>query len=210
MKLILASAGLYTPEVAAEMARLVGKPQEEISVAIINEAAKVELGDRRGWFFDELNRIRDYTGGVLDMIDLQANSMDVVREQMAFADVIYCIGGNVDYLAKVFDETGFDAVLRELLETKVYVGSSAGSMVLGKRIASRAYGEQFRKENTYGVTEYLGVVDLKIVPHIGSLHFPNRTNEAVRAALNGEENIYLLRDTQAVVVEDDTISVIGA
>lgn len=210
MKLILASAGLYTPEIAAEMVRLVGKPASDISVAIINEAVKVEFGDKREWLFDELNRIRDNTGGALDIIDLQANSMDVVREQMAFADVIYCVGGNTDYLAKVFFETGFDQVLRELLETKVYVGSSAGSMVLGKRIKLPAYGEQFRGENTYGVTEYLGVVDLKIVPHIGNPHFSGRTTaEVVRTALGDEENVYLIEDTQAVVVEDGVVSVVG-
>lgn len=209
MKLILSSAGLYTKEITDEMVRLVGKPQEEISVAIINEASKVEFGDRRRWFFNELNRIRDNAGGALDMIDLQANSMSVVREQMAFADVIYCIGGNVDYLTKVFYETGFDEVLRELLKTKLYIGSSAGAMVIGTRIKSPTYGEQFRKDKTYGVTEYIGLVDLKIVPHVDSPHFPGRTREVVSAMVSDEENVYLLKDTQALSVDGDEIVMIG-
>lgn len=208
MKLLLGSSGLYTKELANEMARLVGKPASEISVAIINEAIKVEFDDKRDWFFDEINKIREFTGGMIDFIDLQANDMEVVRKGMEFADVIYCVGGNTEYLAKVMRETGFDKLLPELLETKVCVGSSAGSMVMGKRINTPDYRAQFGDAEDFGTTEYLGIVDLCIVPHVNGVEFPERTRKAVTATLDGNEGVvYLLEDTQAVVVENENVSV---
>lgn len=209
MKLLLGSAGLYTKELADEMVRLVGKPSSEINVAIINEASKVEFGDMRDWFFDEINRIRDFTGGRIDFIDLQANDIETVRKNIAFADVIYCIGGNTEYLTKVMRETGFDVLLRELLETKVYVGSSASSMVIGKRINILAYRNKFGDKEDYGITDYLGIVDFHIVPHINSDEFSNRTREAVGAILAGVDGVYLLEDTQAVVVEGSAVNIVG-
>lgn len=210
MKLILGSAGLYTKLLVDEMVRLVGKPASEISVAIINEAIKVEFGDKREWFFNELNRIRDATGGKIDFVDLQANDTETVRKKIAFADVIYCVGGNTDYLAKVMRETGFDVLLRELLETKVYVGSSAGSMVLGRRINIPEYREEYGSKESFGTTDYLGIVDLHIVPHIKNPKYPSLMREVVSRILGGLDRVYMLEDTQAVVVDGDAIRVVGS
>ncbi|MGI8935211.1 MAG: Type 1 glutamine amidotransferase-like domain-containing protein, partial [Phormidesmis sp.] len=52
---------------------------------------------------------------------------------------IFVNGGSIDYQMYVFKKSGFAKLLPKLLETKVYVGSSAGSMVIGKRVSTEAY-----------------------------------------------------------------------
>ena len=47
MKLVLCSEGFHTPNTVQACVELTGKPQNEITIAIINEAYAVEAGDKR-------------------------------------------------------------------------------------------------------------------------------------------------------------------
>lgn len=56
MKLILCSEGFHTQNTVEACIKLVGKPKDQISIAIINEAFAVEEGDKR-WVLDNLNSV---------------------------------------------------------------------------------------------------------------------------------------------------------
>lgn len=210
MKLILASAGFYTEEIIKKCEEMVGKSRKSISVAVINESYAVEHENNLRWVLDDLNRIRDNFGGNLELVNLLALDIKTVKERISLNDVIFVVGGNTDYLMSVFDKTGFSKLLPELLKTKVYVGSSAGSMVLGTRLSTEAYNKIYGEESTYGITEYLKFVDMAIMPHLDSPHFANRRENLSEAAKQHPGVIYGLRDDSAVVVEDDKITTIGS
>ncbi len=210
MRALLTSSGLSTPGLRQELAELVGKPAAEISAGVINEAMKRSFGDRHGWFFDEMRKIEAAFGGVIDFIDLQANDAATVREQMADKDVIYCMGGNSDYLMHVFTTTGFDETLRGLLTEKVYVGTSAGASVLGHRISWPPYLELRRELPDHGVERYLEVVPFGIVPHVGNPQFPGRTREAVeRMFADCPQAVVALADDQAIRVDGSSYTAVG-
>lgn len=69
-------------------------------------------------------------GGNIEFIDLQAHDLDYVERRIDVADMIFCFGGNTDYLANIFTKTGFNKLLPKILAEKVWVGSSAGSCAL--------------------------------------------------------------------------------
>ncbi len=138
MKFVLCSEGFHTPNTVEACVKLVGKPQDEISIGIINEAYAVEDGDKR-WVLDNLNSVATNFSAEIDIVNLLALPIEEVETRLADKDVIFVVGGDTDYLMSVFQKTGFDKLLPKLLETKVYVGSSAGSMVVGKRINADAY-----------------------------------------------------------------------
>lgn len=209
MKALLCSEAFCTPNTVDDAARLVGKPKSEISVGIINEAYAVERGDKR-WVLNNLTSAWDNFGGEVDMVNLLALSMAEVEQRLADKDIIYVIGGNTDYLMTVFAKTGFDRLLAKLLETKVYVGSSAGSMVLGKRISEAAYHLIYGEDSPYNVEPYLELVDLSIMPHLDSPLFANRRETLIEAVGDFDGLVYGLRDDSAVVVDGDTISTIGS
>jgi dipeptidase E len=210
MKLLLTSAGIRTPELAESLASLTGKPLKNINVAVINEAAAVEPGDKT-WFFNEMNDLRKYVGGDIDFVDLLALNTDEVEERIAFADVIYVVGGNPDYLLYLYRKTGFANFLKDtLLNEKVYVGSSAGSMVLGRRGSTNEYQNYYGEERNFGTTDYLGIVDFVIKPHFESPDLPkNHQNILLKASAAEEQLIYAIRDDQAIIVDDDTVTFIG-
>ena len=210
MKLLLTSAGIRTQELAETLSSLVGKPLENINVAVINEASAVETGDKT-WFFNEINDLRKYVGGDIDFVNLLALNINEIKERVAFADVIYVVGGNPDYLLYLYNKTGFASLLKDtLLNEKVYVGSSAGSMVLGRRGSTNEYQNYYGEDRTFGTTDYLGVVDFVIKPHFEAPDLPkNHKDILLQASTEEQQLIYAVRDDQAVIVSGETVSFVG-
>lgn len=211
MKALLTSAGVRTPELADLLSELVGRPLEQINIAVINEASAVEPGDKR-WSFDEMQSLSRLVGGEIDVINLLALDLRTVEERMGFADVIYVVGGMTDYLMTIFERTGFGELLKnKLLNEKVYVGASAGSMVMGRRISADSYKDVYRKgEQDFGINEYLALVDFSIFPHLNSpLWIRNRVDVIQKATKDSTYPIYAIEDTQAVVLNDDKMSFVG-
>lgn len=106
---------------------------ENVNIAIINEAyvAKPETSSKR-WMIKELSRIEKYVGGIIDFVNLRAYDKQEIRKRLQNADMMYIVGGKNLILPDLFKETGFDEILREFAEEKVVMGTSAGSIVLGK------------------------------------------------------------------------------
>lgn len=210
MKLILASAGFYTEEIVKKCEELVGKSRKKISVAIINEAYAVEHENNLWWIVDDLNRVKDNFGGKHELVNLLALDLKTVEERLRLHDVIFVLGGNTDYLMSIFLKTGLSKLLPELLKTKVYVGSSAGSMVLGKRLSASAYKKMYGEESAWSVDQYMQLVDIAIMPHLDSPHFPNRKETLMEVAKGYNGVIYGLRDDSAVIVDGDNVTTIGS
>jgi dipeptidase E len=209
MKLVLCSEGFATENTVQACVDLCKKPKNEISVAIINEAFAVEKGDKR-WVLNNLYSVFKNFSAEVDIVNLLALPIDEVEKRISDKDVVFVVGGNTDYLMKVFKKTGFDMLLPRLLDSKVYVGSSAGSMVIGHRISEAAYKLIYGEDSKYDVSEYLGLVDFSIMPHLDSLLFPNRESTLKDAVGIFNGKVYGLRDDSAIVVNGDKIDVIGS
>lgn len=209
MKLVLCSEGFHTPNTVQACVELVGKPQNKISVAVINEAYAVEEGDKY-WVLDNLNSVAKNFKGGMDIVDLLALPLHKVKENIIKRDVIFVVGGCTDYLMHVFNKTGFSKLLPTLLATKVYVGSSAGSMVMGKRLSTEAHKMLYGEEKTYGTDKFLELVDVALMPHLDSPHFPNRKQTLLKAAKKYSGVVYGLRDDAALVVNGTEQKTIGS
>jgi len=209
MKLVLCSEGFHTPNTVQACVELVGKPQSQIWVAIINEAYAVEEGDKY-WVLDNLNSVAKNFKGGMDIVNLLALPLHEVEENIMKCDVIFVVGGCTDYLMHIFNKTGFSKLLPTLLATKVYVGSSAGSMVMGKRLSTEAHKMMYGEEETYGTDKFLGLVDVALMPHLDSPHFPNRKQTLLKAAKRYPGTVYGLRDDSALVVTGTEQKIIGS
>jgi len=210
VKLVLCSEGFYTQNTVQACVELCGKPQDEISIAIINEGYAVEEGDKY-WVLDNLNDVaRNFKGGI-DIVNLLALPLPKVEENIAKRDVIFVVGGNTDYLMHVFDKTGFSKLLPKLLESKVYVGSSAGSMVVGRRVSTEANTEIYGEPGDWGVDDYLGLVNLAIKPHLNSSKFPKNRPEILEKVCGGVDfPVYGLQDDSALVIDGSGQKFIGS
>lgn len=198
MKTILASSGFTNEEIVVACEKLVGKPRAKINFVILNEAIKAEKGDCR-WLIEGLNEIAEKFGGIIELVDLQAHELEHVKERMRECDVVFCFGGQTDYLKDVFVKTGFSEILPEIMEEKVWVGSSAGSCVLCYKESKQTSIKVF--EETEKNRHYLELLPICFLPHYGSDWFPQLTKDvAIKESETMDVPVYLMSDQSAVVV----------
>lgn len=195
MKLLLTSASFTNEEIFNACETLVGKKRQDIKVATIEEAHKVETGDMT-WFIEEKQRLVDSFKSIT-ALPIQTQSLAEVERLIAGADMIYCFGGNTTYLTKVLEETGFAKILPRLLAEKVWVGSSAGSCVLGHKESDQASKEIFQEEPY--ADHFLGIVSAVIFPHYHGWFNYNR-EDILRESKLSKYPIYVLSDQAAVKV----------
>jgi dipeptidase E len=208
MKLILASSGFNTPESIKKCVEFVGKPADEISFGVINEAY-VPYHMPHDWVIDDLISIRDNFSSNIELIPLSLE-IDEIKRRISDKDVIFVIGGNTAYLKTIFDKSGFSELLPELLKTKVYVGSSAGSMILGHCPTKETLLKTSGDDDDFSVTEYLNLLDLEIIPHIhGKFTLPTAEKQVIIESKKQPRPIYGISDNAAVIVEGDKTYVMG-
>jgi dipeptidase E len=119
-------------------------------------------------------------------------------------DALLVNGGDALYLSHWLRESGL-ADLLPSLDDSVWVGFSAGSMVLTPRI-----GEDFVGwKSPTGSDETLGVVDFSIFPHVDHPELPENTmTEAERWAAGLSNPAYAIDDDTAIKVTDGTVEVV--
>ena len=213
MRLALASQGFTTDEIAKKIEELVGKPLEKINVAIINEAyvGLDETRDKR-WLIRELANIEKYIGGTIDFVNFRVYDKEEIKKHFQRADLIYIVGGRQHILEKLFRETDTIDILKQMANEKVIMGTSAGSIVLGRKITSADFWkERYPKDWDLAKThEELNLVNFNIIPHYMREDHKKWTKSFFERVL--EENpfpIYAITDTQMVVYHDGELEFVG-
>jgi len=143
--------------------------------------------------------------GVLELTALPSIDRERWVSWVRETDVLLVNGGDALYLAHWMRESGLADLLPSLPET-VWVGFSAGSMVLAPRIGADFVG--WRPPN--GVDEALGVVDFSIFPHVDHPDLPENTMAAAEqwaAGIGGPA--YAIDDDTAIKVVDGAVDVIS-
>jgi dipeptidase E len=114
-------------------------------------------------------------------------------------------GGDAGYLSYWTRESGLADLLPTLTDT-IWVGFSAGSMVLSPRIGSDFVGWK----SPSGGDETLGVVEFGIFPHVDHPALPENTMAAAEkwaAEIVGPA--YAIDDETAIKVVDGTVEVVS-
>ena len=127
------------------------------------------------------------------------------RRLVQETDVLLASGGDALYLSHWMWQSGLADLLPSLDET-VWVGMSAGSMVMTPRIGDDFVGWT----PPAGGDETLGIVDFSIFPHLDNEHLPSNTianAERWAAGLSGPA--YAIDDQTAIKVVDGAVDVIS-
>lgn len=164
MKLLLTSTGVSSQPIADSLQKLVGKKPEDTNVALIPTAAFAESGDKN-WFIQQYTDLQRFGFSQVDIVDIAATDINW-RSRLKNVDVVFIGGGNTFYLLDQIRKTGFSVWLKEHSDRCVYVGASAGSIVMTPTIALAAV-EPGGDENIPGVKDLsgLGFVDFEVSPH---------------------------------------------
>jgi dipeptidase E len=215
--MLLTSAGIRNDSLKSALADLVGKSFAAARVVCIPTASVAAAGDH-GWVVENLSRLHGLRWREFDILELNGLPRQMVLSRLRHADVIYAEGGNHYHLANSIVANGLAAEMAEILESKVYVGLSAGSMIFSRNLSERtgeAFGEQedLRILRMLGETRArspIGLFDWYLKPHLNSPDFPNRTPAWFeKAAAKLDFPVYALDDDSAVRVRGGRIDVVS-
>lgn len=202
--LLLTSAGIQQG-FENDFLSLLSKPLNQISVSYITTAAFGEKGNK-SWVNIAKEQLKKL--GILDIedLDIRGKTEKKLYSTLSKKDIILVNGGNTFYLLKYVRESGFDKVVKQLInEGKLYIGISAGSYIACPTIEQAHWKHQDR--NDVGVKDLTG---LNLVPFLITAHFNDNFREMVAEGIRSTHYpIVCLYDTQAVLAKDNSIKVIG-
>ncbi|GCE28917.1 peptidase E [Dictyobacter alpinus] len=221
MKLLLTSGGITNDSIRNALVDLLGKPIAESSVLYIPTAlhanpngptmiARLISGDTNSAPFPDgyvsLCHLGWKSLGVLELTALPSIDKERWVSRVRETDALLVEGGDPLYLCYWMRQSGLADLLPELPRELVYVGLSAGSMVMTPSI-----GEDFVgwRPPTGGDTT-LGLVDFAIFPHLDYPSMPdNSMANALKWAASMPVPSYLMDDQTAIQVIDGKVKVIS-
>jgi dipeptidase E len=219
MKLLLTSNGLSNYSIAMAFRELVGKDPQKTKIAFIPTAANPDRSNKE-WLINDLYRIKQQ-GYYIDIIDLPALSETELENALDEVDVIFVGGGNTFYLSYWMQKSGLMDMLPRLLNTKVYAGISAGSIIAGTSLALSSPAlknpEAF-KDGDYDLvgpkgassSKTLNLVNFVFRPHLNSRYFNLVRKELLeQKAKEINYSVYALDDDSALKIIGDSIEVIS-
>lgn len=215
MKYLLTSAGIKNPSIRDALVKLLGKPIAESSALCIPTAmyGHPMVGPGPGaWRFISgrepdcpMCELEWKSLGVLELTALPSIDQERWVPLVRATDVLLVSGGDALYLCHWMRESGLADLLPSLDET-VWVGLSAGSMVMTPRIGEDFVGWR----PAAGGDRALGVVDFSIFPHLDHEMLPENTMaDAERWASGLGGPSYAIDDQTAIKVAGGAVEVIS-
>jgi len=137
-------------------------------------------------------------------VDLRVHTKRSLQTILDDSDILWVRGGTVGTLVKAFQESGLATILKDaLLDGLMYVGSSAGAMVLSDYLDIAAHypgEEESQLENVKG----LGIIDFQMIPHANAIDL-----SVFESVLESDRTYYTLPDGAAIGVDDGQIEFYG-
>ncbi len=211
MKLLLTSGGVTNPSIHSALEQLLPKPIAECRALCVPTAqwGHPMCGPTSvQGFVAAQPQWRHFSGlgwaslGVLELTALPTIGAGRWVPWVQEADVLLVDGGDATYLCHWMRESGLADLLPSLPDL-VWVGVSAGSMVLTPRI-----GGLFVEWLSAPDDRTLGVVDFSIFPHLDA--FPTNTLAiAERWAADLDAPAYAIDEQTAITVVDGSVEVVS-
>lgn len=211
MKLLLTSAGISNSSIRNALVDLLGKPISECNALFIPTAiyaidgfAGIIRGVISGTLGDPFCEMGWKTIGILELTAMPTMKKELWLKQLENTDALLVGGGDCQYLTYWMHQSGLTEYLPSLLNKIVYVGLSAGSMIMTR------YGTTYGNHTLPSETEKcLGICDFAIHPHIEHEMFPDNTF-ANKEKLSKTIPVpsYAIDDATAIKVTNSKIEVI--
>ncbi|MBT1706213.1 Type 1 glutamine amidotransferase-like domain-containing protein [Chryseosolibacter indicus] len=212
MKLLLTSAGISNTSIHNALVELLGKPISEASALFIPTAIYgIRNGSNivrqviRGSLGDPFCELDWKSLGILELTALPSIKQELWVPMLLETDALLVGGGDCQYLSYWMKQSGLTDLLPSLLRKTVYVGLSAGSMIM------TSYGTTYGNHTLPSETDKsLGLLDFALHPHLDHPWFPDNSLanlEKLAATLSVPS--YAIDDQTAIKVIDDNVEIVS-
>lgn len=136
--------------------------------------------------------------------DIEKLKIDEIENIFSECQAIFGAGGDPVYLVNKLRETGVSELLiQEIKNGKPYLGSSAGSMIMGEKIKTSEY---LGKKTGIG----LGLLSFSVLPHWGEKNdedYRDKKVQLVQESYDEKMSIMTLTDRKVIVVENEKMEI---
>ncbi|UGU14892.1 Type 1 glutamine amidotransferase-like domain-containing protein [Sinomicrobium kalidii] len=212
MKLLLTSAGISNTSIRNALVDLLNKPITEANALFIPTAIHAIAGGTDiarkvicGTLGDPFCELGWKSLGVLELTALPSIKKELWIPTLRKTDALLVGGGDCQYLCYWMQQSGLAELLPSLLLNTVYVGLSAGSMIMTR------FGTTYGNHTLPGESDKsLGIVDFALHPHLDHEWFPeNSLANLEKLATTIPVPSYAIDDNTAIKVTDGNIEVIS-
>jgi dipeptidase E len=212
MKLLLTSAGISNTSIHDALVELLGKPIAEASALFVPTAiyalpngadiARRVIDGSLGFPFCEAGW---KSLGVLELTALPSIKRELWVPMLQETDALLVGGGDCQYLCYWMRQSGLADLLPSLVRKTVYVGLSAGSMVMTR------FGTTYDSHTLPAESDKsLGLVQFALHPHLDHEWFPkNSLANLEKLAASIPVPSYAIDDQTAIKVTDSTIEIVS-
>lgn len=202
-KLFLASEANVTLDKVTEL--LPRKPSE-LNVVFIPTAG--DPYKEKSWLYEDRDKLVQMGFKVKDL-NITGKTPSILNKELKNADVIFVAGGNTFYLLEKVRESGFDTIVKRLIDKGViYIGSSAGSVLLCPTIAVVEGLDDPKEAPQLKSYTSLGIVDFLILPHYGDEQYKKKYEVIMKKWKNKGYEMKLLTNRQAIIVHGDKCKIV--
>lgn len=212
MKLLLTSAGISNTSIRNALVELLGKPITEASALFIPTAIYAIRGGgdivRRvinGSLGDPFCELGWKSLGLLELTALPSIKEELWVPMLRETDALLVGGGDCQYLCYWMQQSGLADLLPSLLHKTVYVGLSAGSMIMTR--FGTTYGNHILPAES---DRSLALLDFALHPHLDHEWFPeNSLANMKKLAATIPVPSYAIDDQTAIKVNDGIVEVVS-
>lgn len=200
-KIFLASCFSDVAELLKEFAG------EELNGKTITFIPTASLAEMPRFFVKTAKKSLEELGLIVDVLEVSKHSSKEIKNRIISNDYIYVSGGNTFYLCKELKRKKADQVIKDhILEGKLYIGESAGSMILSPNIEYVKLMDNEKKGQMDGNYNALDVIDFYPVPHLGNFPFTNKVKKIIKQY--GDINLIPFSNNQAILIKGDKVEIV--
>lgn len=204
--MLLTSNGIANTAIREALVDLLGKPIAESRVVVVIDAILGFPGDS-STLVEHLEALRSLGWAEFDVASLFAGPSTLVESRLRSADVILGYGGSNLWAAHAWHATGLASVLAELLEEKVYIGWSAGSMIFARRLDRWPADFDDQDElDLFGLetaAPAVALFDWFFAGHLDAEWMPANAEERfARGAARSGQEVWFVDDDSALLIRD--------
>lgn len=161
------------------------------------------------FYVDAGKKALEERGLIVDELEISTATKEKIDSTLKKNDYIYVTGGNTFFLLQELKRTGADTVISEQVNSgKMYIGESAGSIVLSRNIEYVKEMDDFTAAPNIGTFSSLGMIDFYPVPHHTNFPFKESV-EKIISSYKDEIDLCPISNTQAIVIHDNKFEVWG-
>ena len=188
--IVLTSCGIINDDFKNKFYEIISKEElKNKKMLYITTAIDGEFDDDKEWVNEEYQTLLDLGIDENKIVEYKiGNDININN-----FDIIYMMGGNTIYLLDRVRKYNFDKVIKEFINKgKIYIGSSAGSQIIGSTIKLCSIYEN----NFVNMTDFtaLGIVDCEVVPHA------NKKEELISKT---NDKLMLLYDGDGIIIKEN-------